>query len=83
MIPLALAQGTADAAAHLGQIGSEVSDHSGDAAQLDHRGHRHTGIPPAQQHRHHLEVGRAADGQKFREPLHNPQHKGAPTGLQQ
>ena len=78
--PASIPQSPANAPNHLEQIEAEVGQNSDDAAQLDHGGEGHAGVPPTQQQRHHLQMGRAADRQKLREPLHHAQHQGMPAG---
>ena len=63
---------------HLGQVMAEVGQYGGDAAELNHGGERHAGVPPTQENGHHLEVGRAADRQELSQALHHPQHEGMP-----
>ena len=76
-----MAAGPADAAQHRGQVGAEVGQHGHNAAQLDHGRHRYARITPTQEHRHHLEMGRAANWQKLGKPLHHPQHQRAKAGF--
>lgn len=78
--PATISQGPADAPHHLQQIQAEVGEHGQDAAQLDHGGEGHPGIPPPQHQRHHLQVSGAADRQKLRETLHHAEHEGMPAG---
>ena len=76
-----MAKGPGDPPQHLGKITAEIGDHRNDAAQLNGGRHGHAGISPTQQNRHNFEMCRAADGQKFRQPLHNAEHQIAPAGF--
>ena len=60
---------------HVAEIAAEIGDHCGNAAELNHGSHGNTWISPARQHRHHLEMRRAADGQEFVNPCTIPRMK--------
>ena len=82
-LPVALAERLGHAPEHLKEVLAEEGNHGDDAAELDHGRDRHPGIAPAQHHGHHLEMGRAADRQKFGEPLNDAQHQVVPASLKQ
>jgi hypothetical protein len=78
---LTAAERSTDAFQHSRQILSEVGNDSRDAAQLNHRSHRDAGVTPSGENRNHLEVGRTANWQKFREPLDDTKHKITPASF--
>ena len=81
--PLAMTDGATDPAQHLAEVAAEIGHHGNDAAQLNRGSDGNTGVAPTQEHRHHLEMCRTADRQKFSQTLHHPQHQITPAGLQQ